>query len=172
MRLFTLLFIYNDILIIFNDILKLIPYRIAIGIEAAFWNIQDDTLEIGSAEDILNPGLPDGVADDWRQGASETDAVQIRTVLHHLLHHMELGIREHQFPQIRLIGKRLLFDFIYLIGHSLEVHRFRYLDAGILGIGSPDRYDTTTPRLISQVSYLKLCHHIVSTRRLVHLIIY
>ena len=85
---------------------------------------------------------------------------------------MELGIRKHQFPQIGLIGKRLLFDFIYLIGHSLEVHRLRYLDAGILGIGSPDRYDSTTPRLISQVSYLKLCHHIVSTRRLVHLIIY
>ena len=165
MRLFALLFI-------FNDILKLIPYRIAISIEAAFWNIQDDTLEIRFTEDILNPGLPDGIADDWRQGASETDAVQIRTVLHHLLHHMELGIRKHQFPQIGLIGKRLLFDFIYLIGHSLEVHRLRYLDAGILGIGSPDRYDSTTPRLISQVSYLKLCHHIVSTRRLVHLIIY
>ena len=85
---------------------------------------------------------------------------------------MELGIREHQFPQIRLIGKRLLFDFIYLIGHSLEVHCFRHLDAGILGIGSPDRHDSTAPRLISQVSHLKLCHHIVSTRRLVHLIIY
>ena len=85
---------------------------------------------------------------------------------------MELGIREHQFPQIRLIGKRLLFDFIYLIGHSLEVHCFRHLDAGILGIGSPDRHDSTAPRLISQVSHLKLCHHIISTRRLVHLIIY
>ena len=85
---------------------------------------------------------------------------------------MELGIREHQFPQIRLIGKRLLFDFIYLIGHSLEVDRLRYLDAGILGIGCPDRYDSTTPRFVSQVSHHKLCHHIISTRRLVHLIIY
>ena len=85
---------------------------------------------------------------------------------------MELGIREHQFPQTRLIGKRLLFDFIYLIGHSLEVDRLRHLDAGILGIGSLDRHDSTTPRLISQVSYLKLCHHIISTRRFVHLIIY
>lgn len=139
MRLFALLFVIYDVLIIFNDILKLIPCRIAISIEAAFGNIQDDTLEIRFTEDILNPGLPDGIADNWRQGASETDAVQIRTVLHHLLHHMELGIREHQFPQIGLIGKRLLFYFIYLIGHSLEVHRFRYLDAGILGIGSPDR---------------------------------
>ena len=85
---------------------------------------------------------------------------------------MELGIRKHQFPQIRLIGKRLLFYFIYLIGHSLEVHRFRYLDTGILGIGSLDRHNSTAPRLISQISYLKLCHHIISTRRLVHLIIY
>ena len=99
MRLFALLFVIYHILFIFNDILKLIPCRIAISIEAAFWNIQDDTLEIRFTEDILNPGLPDGIADDWRQGASETDAVQIRTVLHHLLHHMELGIRKHQLDR-------------------------------------------------------------------------
>ena len=146
------------------------PRRIAINNEAAFRNQQLDFFKTMRIEDIRNPGLPDGIADDRRLIAAEDDFLQMRTAGNHVTHQMEAGIGEHQTFQHLMTGKGFLLYLIHLIGHALISHRLGNLDAGILLVDGLHRNNTAAPGSTQEVAHLKLGYHIIDGFRLVHLI--
>lgn len=62
------------------------PRGIAINGEAAFRNQQLDFFKTMRIEDIRNPGLPDGIADDRRLITAEDDFLQMRTAANDATH--------------------------------------------------------------------------------------
>lgn len=81
-------------------------------------------------------------------------------------------IGENHTNKLALLSKGTVFHLIHFITHTLVRHGVRYLDARILVVGSRNCYQSTSPRLIQQVTYLELRHDIIHRRGLFHFIIY
>ena len=62
------------------------PRGIAINSEAAFRNQQLDFFKTMRIEDIRNPGLPDGIADDRWLITAEDDFLEMRTTANDATH--------------------------------------------------------------------------------------